>query len=215
VPSQSYYAFATKAGCAPTTPYLKNGSTPIFECLVSKDSATLINASATVSQEGSYGTWAFLPVTDGIIVQDLPSRQLGRGKVNGLNMLVGNNAAEALFFTPQVITTEDELVAYLRVTFPLFSNNDIARRYCFITPPRTLRCPPSPYCLPQKATQVPRLSTKAPSAADNRSELMTYTPRRPSSARPTGWRKPTPTTAPEARATSTNSPSLPRHTEPM
>ncbi|KAK0898826.1 hypothetical protein LTR57_021440 [Friedmanniomyces endolithicus] len=127
VPSQSYYAFATKAGCAPTTPYLKNGSTPIFECLVSKDSATLINASATVSQEGSYGTWAFLPVTDGIIVQDLPSRQLGRGKVNGLNMLVGNNAAEALFFTPQVITTEDELVAYLRVTFPLFSNNDIAK----------------------------------------------------------------------------------------
>ncbi|TKA40499.1 hypothetical protein B0A54_08956 [Friedmanniomyces endolithicus] len=127
VPSQSYYAFVTKAGCAPTTPYLKNGSTPIFECLVSKDSATLINASATVSQEGSYGTWAFLPVTDGIIVQDLPSRQLGRGKVNGLNMLVGNNAAEALFFTPQVITTEDELVAYLRVTFPLFSNNDIAK----------------------------------------------------------------------------------------
>ncbi|KAK1082633.1 hypothetical protein LTR33_003783 [Friedmanniomyces endolithicus] len=127
VPSQSYYAFATKAGCAPTTPYLKNGSTPIFECLVSKDSATLINASATVSQEGSYGTWAFLPVTDGIIVQDLPSRQLGRGKVNGLNMLVGNNAAEALFFTPRVITTEDELVAYLRVTFPLFSNNDIAK----------------------------------------------------------------------------------------
>ncbi|KAK1063321.1 hypothetical protein LTR74_009609 [Friedmanniomyces endolithicus] len=127
VPSQSYYAFATQVGCAPSTPYLKNGSTPIFECLMSKDSATLINASATVSEEGSYGTWAFLPVTDGIIVQDLPSRQLGRGKVNGLNMLVGNNAAEALFFTPQVITTEDELVAYLRVTFPLFSNNDIAK----------------------------------------------------------------------------------------
>ncbi|KAK0843177.1 hypothetical protein LTR03_008833 [Friedmanniomyces endolithicus] len=123
VPSQSYYAFATKAGCAPTTPYLKNGSTPIFECLVSKDSATLINASATVSQEGSYGTWAFLPVTDGIIVQDLPSRQLGRGKVNGLNMLVGNNAAEALFFTPQVITTEDELVAYLRILFYYPSSN--------------------------------------------------------------------------------------------
>ncbi|KAK0291095.1 hypothetical protein LTR35_001816 [Friedmanniomyces endolithicus] len=127
VPSQSYYAFATQAGCAPTTPYLKNGSTPIFECLMSKDSATLINASATVSEEGSYGNWAFLPVTDGIIVQDLPSRQLGRGKVNGLNMLVGNNAAEGLYFVPQRLSTEDELVAYLRVTFPLFSNNDIAK----------------------------------------------------------------------------------------
>ncbi|KAK0255160.1 hypothetical protein LTS09_009916 [Friedmanniomyces endolithicus] len=127
VPSQSYYAFATQVGCAPTTPYLKNGSTPIFECLMSKDSATLINASATVSEEGSFGTWAFLPVTDGIFIQDLPSRQLGRGKVNGLNMLVGNNAAEAPFFVPGLISTEDELVAYLRVTFPLFSNNDIAR----------------------------------------------------------------------------------------
>ncbi|KAK0911076.1 hypothetical protein LTR02_003514 [Friedmanniomyces endolithicus] len=127
VPSLSYYAFATKAGCAPTTPYLKNGSTPIFECLMSKDSATLINASATISEEGSYGTWAFLPVTDGILVQDLPSRQLGRGKVNGLNMLVGNNADEGYFFTSQRLSTEDELVAYLRVTFPLFSNNDIAK----------------------------------------------------------------------------------------
>ena len=56
VPSQSYYAFATQAGCPPSDPYLKNGSMPIFECLVSKDSKTLINASAAVSQDGSYGT---------------------------------------------------------------------------------------------------------------------------------------------------------------
>lgn len=56
VPSQSYYAFATQAGCPPSDPYLKNGSMPIFECLVSKDSETLINASAAVSQDGSYGT---------------------------------------------------------------------------------------------------------------------------------------------------------------
>jgi len=127
VPSQSYYAFATAAGCAPSLPYLRNGSTPIFECLVGKDSATLINASATVSQEGSYGTWAFLPVTDGVFVQDLPSRQFARRQVNGVNMLVGNNANEGVGFTPQVVQTEEDLVDYLRVTFPLFSNNDIAK----------------------------------------------------------------------------------------
>ncbi|KAK3060605.1 hypothetical protein LTR53_020063, partial [Teratosphaeriaceae sp. CCFEE 6253] len=95
-------------------PYLANGSTPIFECLLSKDSATLINASTTVSQEGSYGTWAFLPVTDGIFVQDLPSRQLARGQVNGRNLLVGNNANEGVGFTPQDIATEQDLVDYLR-----------------------------------------------------------------------------------------------------
>lgn len=71
-----------------------NGSTPIFECLVSKDFETLANASVLVSEEGSYGTWAFLPVTDGTFVQDLPSQQLGRGAVNGLNILSGNNADE-------------------------------------------------------------------------------------------------------------------------
>lgn len=127
VPSQSYYSFASEVGCAPSKPYLANGSQPIFECLVSKDSETLINASALVSQEGSYGTWAFLPVTDGVFVQDLPSRQLARGAVNGLNILSGNNADEGSLFTPQNILTEDDLVTYLRVTFPLFSNNDIAK----------------------------------------------------------------------------------------
>ncbi|EMC98882.1 hypothetical protein BAUCODRAFT_103438 [Baudoinia panamericana UAMH 10762] len=127
VPSQSYYAFATAAGCPPSMPYLPTNGTPIFECLVSKNTSTLMNASATVSQEGSYGTWAFLPVTDGVFVQDLPSRQLGRGQVNGLNILSGNNANEGYYFTPQNIKTEDQLVQYLRVTFPLLSNNDIAK----------------------------------------------------------------------------------------
>ncbi|KAK3676233.1 hypothetical protein LTR78_003983 [Recurvomyces mirabilis] len=126
-PSQAYYAFATAAGCAPTTAYGANHTTPIFECLVSKDSATVINASATVSQLVSYGTWAFLPVTDGVFIQDLPSRQLGRGQVNGLRILSGNNANEGVGFTPQTIKTEDDLVAYLRGLLPLFSDNDIAK----------------------------------------------------------------------------------------
>ena len=94
IPSQSYYAFAAAAGCGPIMPFLTNGSQQIFECLVGKDYETLANASAMVSQESSYGTWAFLPVTDGTFVQDLPSQQLGRGAVNGLNILSGNNANE-------------------------------------------------------------------------------------------------------------------------
>lgn len=39
-----------------------------------------------------YGTWVFLPVTDGVFVQDEPSRQLLEQRVNGRNALVGNNA---------------------------------------------------------------------------------------------------------------------------
>lgn len=93
IPSQSYYAFATAAGCM-GLPYLHNGSKAIFECLVSQNTSTLINASQIISADGSYGTWAFLPVTDGIFVQDLPTRQLARGSVNGNNILSGNNANE-------------------------------------------------------------------------------------------------------------------------
>ncbi|KAK4502914.1 hypothetical protein PRZ48_006341 [Zasmidium cellare] len=126
-PSQTYYAFAAEAGCTAKKPYGANGSVPIFECLQNVTSEKLINASATISESGTYGTWAFLPVTDGVFIQDLPSRQLGRGNVNGINALMGNNANEGADFVPQDIVSEDELVAWLRLAFPLFSNNDIAK----------------------------------------------------------------------------------------
>ncbi|EXJ66348.1 carboxylesterase 2 [Cladophialophora psammophila CBS 110553] len=125
-PSQAYYAFASMVGCAPTLPYGAHPNT-IFECLVSQDSATLQNASATLSESGKYGTWAFLPVTDGIFVQDLPSRQLLRKELNGLNLLVSNNALEGPAYTQPNITTEDDLVAWLQLTFPLFTNDEIAK----------------------------------------------------------------------------------------
>lgn len=127
IPTQSYFAFAAAAGCFQGLPYGANGSSPVFDCLVSKDTDTLINASSTTSQSGTYGTWAFLPVTDDVFVQDTPSRQLLRKKVNGLNILSGNNANEGPAFVPQNIETEDNLLAWLRLTFPLFSNNDIAK----------------------------------------------------------------------------------------
>ncbi|KEF52402.1 uncharacterized protein A1O9_11643 [Exophiala aquamarina CBS 119918] len=42
-------------------------------------------------------------------------------------MLVGNNANEGPGFTPQNITTEDNLVEWLELTFLLFTNDDIAQ----------------------------------------------------------------------------------------
>lgn len=127
LPSQSYYAFAAAAGCFSNLPYGSGGSSPIFQCLQNADANTLVNASASTSQESTFGTWAFLPVTDGVFVQDTPSRQLLRKKVNGLNILSGNNANEGPLFVPSNITTEDDLVSWLQLTFPLFSNNDIAK----------------------------------------------------------------------------------------
>lgn len=87
----------------------------------------MINASAAVSQSGTWGTWAFLPVTDGTFIQERPSKQLSQGRVNGLNHLAGSNALEGAAWVPPTIDTIDDLVAYLKVAFPMFSNNDLAK----------------------------------------------------------------------------------------
>jgi len=130
VPSQSYYAFADHAGCMDTNAY-GGSSRTIFDCLQAQNTTTLMNASALVSESGTFGTWGFLPVTDGVFIQQTPSQQLLEKKVNGRNMLSGNNAEEGTLFTPQNITTEADLIAWLQLTFPLFSNDDISRILLF------------------------------------------------------------------------------------
>ena len=85
-PSQTYRAFATAAGCGNVSPATHPTT---FDCLVSADTAALQNASGKVSQSGPFGTFAFLPVTDGEFVQERPSVQLNEKKVNGKRILSG------------------------------------------------------------------------------------------------------------------------------
>lgn len=94
---------------------------------MSQSSTNLQNASAQVSASGTFGTWGFLPVTDGIFIQSTPSQALLHRKVNGLNHLSGNNAEEGLSFTTPNITTENDLFAWIRLVFPLFTEDDIAK----------------------------------------------------------------------------------------
>lgn len=127
-PSQAYYALAAAAGCDAANAYLNNGSKPIFDCLQEVDSATLMNASDRVSQSGTWGTFAFLPVTDETLIQERPSEALAKGKVNGLNHLAGHNAMEGASWIPEEsIKTVDDLVDYLHTVFPNFNNNDLAK----------------------------------------------------------------------------------------
>lgn len=95
VPSQSYYAFANMVGCFPNTAYGSSSGT-IFDCLVAANTTTLQEASANVSASGTFGSWGFLPVTDGIFIQQTPSQQLLKKQVNGRNLLIGNNASKSL-----------------------------------------------------------------------------------------------------------------------
>lgn len=95
MPSQSYYAFANYVGCFQGTAYgFETKPQTIFECLISQDTHTLQNASFYVSSTANYGVWGFLPVTDGVFIQDRPSKQLAEKRVNGIRMLTGNNADE-------------------------------------------------------------------------------------------------------------------------
>jgi carboxylesterase type B len=92
VPTQNYYAFADRAGCSINA--YGNASSTIFDCLVSQDTETLQNASSDVTNTATFGTWAFLPVTDGVFIQDEPSSQLLEKRVNGRIALIGNNASK-------------------------------------------------------------------------------------------------------------------------
>lgn len=86
VPTQYYHAFAEAAGCVGGS----NATNPTtFDCLVNVDTAVLQNASGAVSESGQYGTFAFLPVTDGNFVQAAPSQQLLKGELSGKRLLIG------------------------------------------------------------------------------------------------------------------------------
>jgi hypothetical protein len=90
VPSQLYYSFALKAGCL--TGYAVGSpavSSTVFQCLVEKDIDTLQKANSEVGSSGAYGTWSFLPVTDGDFVRERPTQQLSKKQVNGMRILSG------------------------------------------------------------------------------------------------------------------------------
>ena len=86
VPTQHYQAFAKAAGCSSSS---STTDLTVFNCLVNADTAILQNASATVSVSGEFGTFAFLPVTDGNFIQAAPSLQLLKKAVSGKRLLVG------------------------------------------------------------------------------------------------------------------------------
>jgi carboxylesterase type B len=99
----------------------------VLACLRSKDSTALQQANVAVTSAGVYGTWAFLPVTDFTTITSRPSTALQKKRVNGKKLLVGNNANEGALFVPPIISTLDDLKAWLRQEFPTFTADDIQR----------------------------------------------------------------------------------------
>lgn len=82
-PTLTYQQFAAEVGCN------KTNANETFSCLVGRNSEVLQQASAIVSADEDFGSWAFLPVTDGKFLCNRPSVQLNGGAVNGLRTLSG------------------------------------------------------------------------------------------------------------------------------
>jgi carboxylesterase type B len=94
--------------------------------LLAADTVTLQNASATVSAADNYGQWAFIPVTDGTLIQKRPTEQLAVDKAaNGIRILTGNNENEGPSFTPQNITTEDQFISFVLTNYPRLSEHNL------------------------------------------------------------------------------------------
>ena len=68
-----------------------DGGYESFECLVKANVEDLCLAGFNIDNDPEYAQyiWGFVPVTDGIILQDLPSQQLARKEVNGKRLLIG------------------------------------------------------------------------------------------------------------------------------
>lgn len=63
-----------------------------MKCLREAPTEVLQNASFKVSEAGPWGTFAFVPVTDGEFIQERPTVQLVSGSLNGKRVLSGNLA---------------------------------------------------------------------------------------------------------------------------
>ncbi|KAF2198193.1 alpha/beta-hydrolase [Delitschia confertaspora ATCC 74209] len=113
-----YDNFVEAAGCS--------ASYNTFKCLVGKDTEVLQNASFAVSEAKPFGTWAFLPVTDGSFIQQQPSMQLESKSLHGKRILSGNNANEGVPLSPPTVRTVEEFEDYLRTTFPSFNDEDLS-----------------------------------------------------------------------------------------
>ena len=94
----------------------------MFNCLVNAPFSRLQNASGEATKLVPYGTWAFLPVTDGSLLPQRPSTQLLAGAVNGYYIMTGNNAQEGAPFVPQNISTDADVQSWATTTFPGLNN---------------------------------------------------------------------------------------------
>ncbi|KAF1991501.1 carboxylesterase family protein [Aulographum hederae CBS 113979] len=82
-------------------------------------SSDLILANSRQIMHSSYSTYTYGPTVDGVFVPDTPSRLLAAGKFDrNVEVMVGHNGDEGLYFADPFIRTESNLTDFLTLNFP-------------------------------------------------------------------------------------------------
>ncbi|KAF1926615.1 alpha/beta-hydrolase [Didymella exigua CBS 183.55] len=115
-PTNAYNDFVAAARCS--------NSKEKLQCLRDADTVVVQNASAKVSEAGPFGTFAFLPVTDGSFVKQRPSQQLAARAVKGVRVLSGNMANEGVPLSLPTTRTLQDFRDYIDTTFPHFNQSE-------------------------------------------------------------------------------------------
>jgi carboxylesterase type B len=126
IPSHWYSMFVETAGCGELRNDRRANALETFDCLLNMPSEVLQRANAMVSASGPYGSWAFVPVLDGMSLDTSPGQQLKDANLRGRRVLSGNVANEGPAYVPQNISSENDLMSWLRLIYPLISADDIS-----------------------------------------------------------------------------------------
>jgi carboxylesterase type B len=117
-PTKAYDDFAEIAGCSDAKDTLA--------CLRSANTTALQTASQKVNEASAFGSFTWLPVTDGSFIRERPSQQLLSECVKGKRVLSGNMANEGVPLADPSTRTLQDFRKYISTTFPLFSPSDKA-----------------------------------------------------------------------------------------
>ncbi|KAL5531105.1 hypothetical protein ACEPAG_3981 [Sanghuangporus baumii] len=107
-----------------TNPRCSNSSS--FKCLISLDASVLQEVNVLVCNSTFYGTMAFTPVIDGVLITERPIDTIRKGSLNGRTLLSVTNSFEGKSFVNRNITAQMTLSQYIKQLFPTLTNTQIA-----------------------------------------------------------------------------------------
>jgi len=98
----------------------------ILMCLRSKDAATLQKGDVAIPFPGSPAIpiWQFLPVVDGVFIQDQLYNLFDQGKFIRIPVLLGNDKNEGTYFAPNA-TTSEEFLDFMQSNYPTLGEVDL------------------------------------------------------------------------------------------